>query len=69
MFGTWISGLELQVPIRVSGNPVASPRLVSAGCPYNAAGFDLTYDEVVPIPAGGQPKRSRPFRVPGAESP
>jgi len=41
------------------------PRLVSAGYPYNAAGFDLTHDEFVPIPASGQPKRSHPIRVPG----
>src|SRR3990172_6574229 len=43
------------------------PRLVSAGCPNNAAGFNLTYDEIVPIPAGGQPKRSHPISVPGDE--
>lgn len=43
------------------------PRLVSAGCPYNAAGFNLSCGEIVPIPAGGQPKRSHPFRVPGDE--
>ena len=47
---------------------LAGPRLVSAGCPNNAAGFDLTRDVIVPIPASGQPKRSRPFRVPGDES-
>jgi hypothetical protein len=29
-----------------------------------AASFDLTHDEIVLIPAAGQPKRSRPFRVP-----
>lgn len=38
---------------------------ISAECPNNAAGFDLTRDAIVPIPAGGQPKRSRLFRVPG----
>ncbi|HLE92541.1 MAG TPA: hypothetical protein VI753_15430 [Anaerolineales bacterium] len=53
--------------MRVPGNRVASPRLVSAGCPNNAAGFNLTYDEIVPIPAGGQPKRSHPISVPGDE--
>src|SRR3989337_1159614 len=43
------------------------PRLVSAGCPYNAAGFHLTSTEIDPIPAGGQPKRSHPISVPGDE--
>ncbi len=41
------------------------PRLVSAGCPYNAAGFNLMCAEIDPIPAGGQPERSHPIRVPG----
>lgn len=73
MFGTWILGFELQVPIRVLGIQ-ASPRLVSAGCPYtcpvpqvlgNAADFDLNSHQIVSIPAGGQPERSHPIGVPG----
>src|SRR6266545_716239 len=44
---------------------LAGPRLVSAGCPYNAAGFNLICAEIDPIPAGGQPQRSHPIRVPG----
>jgi len=35
--------------------------------PGNAACFGLTRDEFVPIPAGGQPKRSHPISVPGDE--
>ena len=66
-FGTWILGFELQVPIRVLGD-LTSPRLVSAGCPNNAADFDLNYAEIVSIPAGGQPERSHPIGVPGFES-